>query len=100
MQKCDGCMVRIKNGMEPACVRACPVQALRLVDMDAGDEADEEASLQKLERKFWNFRREKKWHGRNAAVPFFNCFLTFRPNLTTLNEESIGMGNLSMEMVR
>ena len=55
MQKCDGCMVRIKNGMEPACVRACPVQALRLVDMDAGDEADEEASLQKLGKEILEF---------------------------------------------
>lgn len=56
MQKCDGCMVRIKNGMEPACVRACPVQALRLVDMDAGDEADEEASLQKLGKEILEFQ--------------------------------------------
>ena len=32
MQKCDGCVVRIQNGLEPACVRACPVGALRLVD--------------------------------------------------------------------
>ena len=56
MQKCDGCMVRIKNGMEPACAMACPVQALRLVDMDAGDEADEEASLQKLGKEILEFQ--------------------------------------------
>lgn len=28
MLKCDGCIERLKNGMEPACVRACPVGAL------------------------------------------------------------------------
>ena len=35
---------------------ACPVQALRLVDMDAGDEADEEASLQKLGKEILEFQ--------------------------------------------
>lgn len=28
MVKCDGCYMRIKNGMEPACVRACAFGAL------------------------------------------------------------------------
>jgi len=27
--KCDGCVERIKNNMIPACVRACPMKALR-----------------------------------------------------------------------
>lgn len=27
-QKCDGCVERIKAGMEPACIRACPSGAL------------------------------------------------------------------------
>lgn len=30
MKKCDGCVERIRNGLEPACVRACPVGALTL----------------------------------------------------------------------
>jgi anaerobic dimethyl sulfoxide reductase subunit B (iron-sulfur subunit) len=29
MQKCDLCSERLKNGLEPACVRVCPTQALR-----------------------------------------------------------------------
>ena len=28
MKKCDGCTVRLENGLEPACVRVCPTGAL------------------------------------------------------------------------
>lgn len=28
MQKCDLCTVRLENGLQPACVRACPTKAL------------------------------------------------------------------------
>ena len=45
MIKCDGCYVRVQNGMKPACVRACPTQALRLVDVDAPSEIPPEHSL-------------------------------------------------------
>lgn len=31
MVKCDGCHVRVKHHMEPACVRVCPTGALRMV---------------------------------------------------------------------
>lgn len=31
MQKCDGCIERIRHGMMPACVRACPNGALQLL---------------------------------------------------------------------
>ena len=35
MIKCDGCYVRVHHGMLPACVKACPVKALQLVDTEA-----------------------------------------------------------------
>ena len=30
MMKCDGCNERVKQGLEPACVRVCPFDALAL----------------------------------------------------------------------
>lgn len=30
MHKCDGCAVRMAHGMQPACVRTCTVEALRV----------------------------------------------------------------------
>jgi anaerobic dimethyl sulfoxide reductase subunit B (iron-sulfur subunit) len=35
MIKCDGCLERLRNGYEPACVRTCPTGAIRLRDLDA-----------------------------------------------------------------
>lgn len=32
MEKCDGCYIRIKNGLKPACVRACAFGALKCLD--------------------------------------------------------------------
>ena len=31
MRKCDGCAVRVQNGLLPACVKVCPYDALKLV---------------------------------------------------------------------
>ena len=31
MKKCDGCVERVKNKMEPACVRICPTGALQML---------------------------------------------------------------------
>lgn len=45
MVKCDGCFVRVHHGMLPACVKACPTEALRLVDIDAPSEIPEKDSL-------------------------------------------------------
>ena len=44
MQKCDGCIERIKHGMEPACCRACPVGALTyqiVEDQDTDQDTEE-----------------------------------------------------------
>lgn len=30
VRKCDGCYIRVKHKMEPACVRNCPTEALKL----------------------------------------------------------------------
>lgn len=35
MEKCDGCNDRVKNGLQPACVRACPFGALECVPEEA-----------------------------------------------------------------
>lgn len=35
MRKCDGCVERVKAGYRPACVAACPFDALRLEKADA-----------------------------------------------------------------
>ena len=44
MKKCDGCVNRIKAGLEPACVRGCTFGALMLVDSD-NNPVPEEVSL-------------------------------------------------------
>jgi len=46
MKKCDGCINRIKAGLEPACVRGCTFGALMLVD-DNNNPVPEEVSLVK-----------------------------------------------------
>ena len=45
MVKCDGCYVRLHHGLQPACVKACPTGALKLVDLDAPEEIAPENSL-------------------------------------------------------
>ncbi len=40
VEKCDQCVERVKQGMEPACVEACPTNCLEFVIQGEGDEAD------------------------------------------------------------
>jgi len=34
MTKCNGCITRLENGLEPACVRVCPFDALKLIPVE------------------------------------------------------------------
>ena len=47
MQKCDGCAVRIRHGLEPACVKVCPSRALHLVHTGDVEGLDASRSLEK-----------------------------------------------------
>jgi len=38
--KCDLCVERLDEGLRPACVAACPTDALQLVDLDQGSGGD------------------------------------------------------------
>lgn len=46
MIKCDGCIERVRHGLQPACVRVCPFHALQLISQD----------------EFVALRREEKSH--------------------------------------
>ncbi|AKX94159.1 anaerobic dimethyl sulfoxide reductase chain B [Moorella thermoacetica] len=41
VEKCDLCVERIDNGLPPACVEACPVKALQVLQLDEGKELGE-----------------------------------------------------------
>lgn len=45
MEKCNGCYLRLRYGMEPACVRVCPTQALRMVTEEEYEAAHGAGSL-------------------------------------------------------
>ena len=48
MVKCDGCYVRVQMGMKPACVKACPADALKLIEIDGETGIAPEHSLREL----------------------------------------------------
>lgn len=59
MNKCDGCLDRLQQGLRPACIEACPQRA-----MDSGD-------IQELREKYGSF---------NEVAPLPDVMLT-HPNL-------------------
>ena len=48
LKKCDGCHVRLKCGMEPACVRVCPTGALKVYDAKTYEKEKLDKSLHTL----------------------------------------------------
>ena len=48
LKKCDGCAERVKHGMQPACVRVCPFDALKLYTEDEYAKADLSASTHRI----------------------------------------------------
>lgn len=48
MVKCDGCYMRVKNGMQPACVRACSFGALRCMTEEAFEAQEGLRALHRL----------------------------------------------------
>ena len=48
LKKCDGCAERVKHGMQPACVRVCPFDALKLYTEDEYAKANLSASTHRI----------------------------------------------------
>ena len=48
MTKCNGCITRIKHGLEPACVKVCPFGALEMMPVENVTEKSVEAILERL----------------------------------------------------
>lgn len=48
MVKCDGCRCRQENGLEPACVRVCPFDALKMVPVENVRENHWNSVLQRI----------------------------------------------------
>ncbi|WP_312645038.1 4Fe-4S dicluster domain-containing protein [Hydrogenoanaerobacterium sp.] len=51
MQKCDGCRIRIGNGLEPACVRTCPTHALTCTNEQEYHQMHRKRSLNHISNK-------------------------------------------------
>lgn len=45
LNKCDGCNIRLQNGLKPACVRACPFQALQCLSEEEFQAAEKDKAL-------------------------------------------------------
>lgn len=45
MQKCHMCFARQDQGLKPACVAGCPMEAISVIDLNGGDAAQNSRSL-------------------------------------------------------
>lgn len=50
MVKCDGCIERQRHGLEPACVRVCPFDALKITEASDRSENEWRAVMERLDR--------------------------------------------------
>ena len=50
MEKCNSCYLRLQHGMEPACVRVCPTNALRMVTEEEYEAAHGSGSITETAR--------------------------------------------------
>ncbi len=57
MHKCDGCIERVRHGMEPSCVRVCPTGALRLLREEEWRQWVGQGSLQKIGEEYLHYQR-------------------------------------------
>jgi anaerobic dimethyl sulfoxide reductase subunit B len=48
MRKCDFCVTRVENGMEPACVRTCPTKALGFGPLEKLTEQQAQSAAAKI----------------------------------------------------
>ena len=51
MRKCDGCITRLRCGLEPSCVRNCPTEALRCYDENEALDAQRARSLTRIAKR-------------------------------------------------